>query len=267
MDNVCRTCLRVPTNLTPLYVNSTLISKIETIASIQVIKDDNYPSNICQECITNVNILYNFRRVIINSDKELQERAATLERLKKSSPQKAAETSKTPIVKKEHFDPLYVEMAPLDPSSESSSQTQDEQECETDVKESVKKAMADMKRCKCNICDKTFPSRFKLYSHKRTEHVAPGVCNVCGMVVRSDNLKRHIQLHLAQPVECKDCGKIFKNSESLRGHMLIHKGVIYTCEICGRMCKVKSEYKRHMKSHIRRLVKSCVRCVVRELEI
>lgn len=117
------------------------------------------------------------------------------------------------------------------------------------IKETVKEAIAVMKMCKCSVCDKTFSSRFKLYNHKRTEHMKPGVCNVCGMIVRSDNLKRHVQLHLETPIECKHCSKVFKNSESLRGHMLIHRGIIFTCEICEKNFKVKAEYKRHLKTH------------------
>ncbi|EFA02218.1 zinc finger protein 69 homolog B [Tribolium castaneum] len=240
MENVCRTCLRVPDNLTPLYSNQGLIEKIEAISSIQIIRGKEYPSSICQECVLNVNTLYNFRKVIINSDRELKERSLFNERLKP-----ARRNSETAIKTEE-----------LKPKLNETVQSENESVCSFDelnpnnVKETVKGAIAVMKMCKCNVCDKTFPSRFKLYNHKRTEHVAPGVCNVCGMIVRSDNLKRHVQLHLETPVECKHCGKVFKNSESLRGHMLIHRGIIYTCEICEKTFKVKAEYKRHLKTHI-----------------
>jgi uncharacterized C2H2 Zn-finger protein len=220
------------------------------VCPFQVIEDDHYPSNICQECVTNVNTLYNFRKVIINSDKELRERNATLERTKSKQTEKNAEIELCePLVKNEDGETTVLNNvdSSLDHASDSDHTSE---KIETSIVKSVKKAIAVMKMCKCNVCDKTFPSRFKLYNHRRTEHVAPGVCNVCGMIVRSDNLKRHVQLHLEAPVECKHCGKVFKNSESLRGHLLIHRGVIFTCEVCGKTFKVKAEYKRHLKSHI-----------------
>ncbi|RZC39960.1 zinc finger protein ZFP69B-like, partial [Asbolus verrucosus] len=199
------TCLRVPNNLISLYTDTGLIYKIETISSIQIIESDEYPSNICQECVTNVNTLYNFRKVIINSDKELKERNATLERMKTKQIEEEAQSKEQPReseIKNEQNETTIFDNvdSSLDPPSGSDHEST---QIEPSIKESVKKAISVMKLCKCNICNKTFTSRFKLYNHRRTEHVAPGVCNVCGMIVRSDNLKRHVQLHLESPVECK----------------------------------------------------------------
>lgn len=100
----------------------------------------------------------------------------------------------------------------------------------------------------CKECNKEFSSRFKMFNHRKL-HTSKGVCNICGMVIRIDNLKRHILLHSETPVTCEVCGKIFKNSESLRSHKRIHMGITFTCEFCGRCFRVKSEYTRHLKAH------------------
>lgn len=113
----------------------------------------------------------------------------------------------------------------------------------------IKNTIAHLKTSKCNECSLTFTSRIKLYNHRRSVHMPPGVCNICGIVMRTDNLKRHVQMHSEGPATCKVCGKEFKNPESLRGHTLIHKGIVYTCEICGKTSRVKSEHHRHVKTH------------------
>lgn len=113
----------------------------------------------------------------------------------------------------------------------------------------VIKALAMKKIFKCRECKQIFGSRFKLFNHRRTEHMTRGVCNICGRVVRSDNLKKHINLHSDGPCTCKECGKTFKNSESLRTHKFIHSENNYTCEICGKSFKLKSEHTRHLKKH------------------
>ncbi|CAH0559971.1 unnamed protein product [Brassicogethes aeneus] len=100
----------------------------------------------------------------------------------------------------------------------------------------------------CNECQKTFTSKHKYQTHIR-EHTSKGACNICGMVLRSDNLKRHIRLHSEEPIECNICSKILKNSESLRIHKRIHLGIKFKCDICGKCFKVKTEHSRHVKTH------------------
>lgn len=101
----------------------------------------------------------------------------------------------------------------------------------------------------CSDCNVVFPSSADLWKHKRKNHVKPGICNICGVVVRADNLKKHVRIHYQDSVSCKICNKKYKNAESLRSHLLIHKGLEFKCDICGKVSAVKSEHHRHMKSH------------------
>lgn len=106
------------------------------------------------------------------------------------------------------------------------------------------------KTLECPECNVTFSNLNQLSNHKRTTHTAPGICNICGVIVRADNLKKHVQKHSEGPVSCKICSKVLKNSESLRGHLLIHKGTSYECDQCEKTFRLKSEYHRHLKKHI-----------------
>lgn len=180
--------------------------------------------------MANVNTLYNFRKVIINNDKELRERSAALE-LGRGNVNEDNSAMFNYEDKRRNEDIFVPEIR--DPKFSS---------IEKDV-------LAKIKTSKCNICDETFASKYKLSQHKRKVHVQSGMCNVCGMLIRNDNLKRHVAVHLAGPAECNECGKVLKNFESLRTHKKIHKGDIFTCEICGKIFKIKSDYSRHFRSH------------------
>ncbi|XP_018577666.1 zinc finger protein 568-like [Anoplophora glabripennis] len=257
MENVCRTCLRSSDKLLPLIGDENLVQKIEFISSIQIFANDYYPPTICEECVINVNKFFCFRKVIINSDIELRERYDTLKRTNFTSKPRTKEKEKHPTsaVKREtEMNESDVEdTGDLYEDSDNADIAREHEIKEVILKEpslnDIKNTIAHLKRSKCNECSLTFSSRIKLYNHRRSIHMAPGVCNICGIVMRTDNLKRHVQMHLEGPVTCNVCGKVFKNPESLRGHTLIHKGIIYTCQICGKTSRVKSEHHRHVKTH------------------
>ncbi|KAJ8922749.1 hypothetical protein NQ315_007784 [Exocentrus adspersus] len=104
------------------------------------------------------------------------------------------------------------------------------------------------KTYKCEICNITFPdkSTYSTHSgkHKKTK------CEMCGIVIRSDNFKKHLMLHNSGPSTCDICGAICKNIESLRGHIFYqHKSSAneYVCEECGKHFRIKYKFELHKK--------------------
>lgn len=129
-----------------------------------------------------------------------------------------------------------------------------EDECKKEFEEEkdIPEEKFDVIKCKllqCSECKESFDSKLKLNNHKRSKHYLPGVCNICGTVVRSDNLSKHLKVHSDNPVKCKVCNRLFKNSESLRTHKFLHSNNSYTCHICGREFRLKGEHTRHLKIH------------------
>ncbi|ENN81024.1 hypothetical protein HUJ04_009687 [Dendroctonus ponderosae] len=259
LENVCRTCLRVPQNPKMLFEDKTeLVKKIEALSAVVIEETEELPKHICEECVQNINNYYNFRKVIINTDLDLRTRLNTL---------KATKYTFKPRSKMKHCEivtDFFEDSVDIKPEEDMEFAEDDIKIVDHDLEKSIDandseympkqdldmlKDLATKRIFKCRQCKKIFDSKFKLYNHRRTEHQTPGVCNICGAVVRADNLSKHIKLHSETPVTCKECGKTVKNSESLRSHKLLHSENSFTCEICGRNFKLKGEHTRHLRRH------------------
>lgn len=199
--------------------------------------DEVFPKAICNECEDNINKFYCFRKVIINTDKELKER---LNNFTKTNQVKVENTCKS-----EHI--FYDEN---DNDQNDTFHEEEEEDCDGSEFNQDKHEKKLSKYSKtCSDCNVIFSTSTELWKHKRKNHVKPGVCNICGVIVRADNLKKHVRIHFQDTVSCKVCNKKYKNAESLRSHLLIHKGLEFKCNICSKVSAVKSEHHRHMKSH------------------
>ncbi|KAK9876540.1 hypothetical protein WA026_013914 [Henosepilachna vigintioctopunctata] len=247
MENICRTCLRTQADasLCSLFEQKDLLNRIREISSVELSDVPGYPTKICIECRINVNKLgKSIRNRRDDTDDEDEKPLifikTELENANYNEHANNEENTWSPDLDTGNNDHDSFH------SEDDSNKKEDEQIQEDDDCNSV---LLPIKKCACNECGIEFTSRFKLYNHRRTNHVVPGICNICGIVVRADNLRRHVQLHSEGPASCHHCGKVFKNSESLRGHLLIHRGHIFTCEKCGKTSKVRAEHRRHMKTH------------------
>lgn len=192
-----------------------------------------FPKAICDECEDNLNKFYCFRKVIINTDKELKDRINNFLKIN------SVKIEDQEICKSENI--FY------DENEDDPNEVFNEDDCDKTENNSLKLSKKSQKTC--SECHVVFQSSADLWKHKRKNHVKPGICNICGVIVRADNLKKHVRIHYQDTVSCKVCNKKYKNPESLRSHLLIHKGLEFKCEICGKVSTVKSEHHRHMKSH------------------
>uniref|UniRef100_A0A6P7GZS8 Zinc finger protein 568-like n=1 Tax=Diabrotica virgifera virgifera TaxID=50390 RepID=A0A6P7GZS8_DIAVI len=289
MNNVCRTCLSTTNlfplkNDDTLITKIEVISSINIS-----LDSPNHPAVICAACIEKVNKFYCFRKIIINSDVELREKCEAItnsqnkistKRTRNSGkPRKRVLKRKKVTKKVENGDEIKAEPAAEEDSvlerlyiheddNADHEQTFKEELEAPDVNFNCKECSLTFdtkielykhnkiyhrhkkpKPLNCVECNLTFSSQNELANHRRNVHTAPGICNICGVVLRADNLKKHVQRHSEEPVTCKICMKVLKNSESLRGHLLIHKGTSFECEKCDKTFRLKSEYHRHLKKH------------------
>lgn len=256
----------------------------------QVSLVDKLPKGICKECLTNVNLAFNFRNVIINSDIDLKERLKYLvDNVEKC--ENGVEFLKCESNASEP-DPLLNE----DSNSASNDQTISTIDIVTDIPEAndqidtnvgqlMPKPKKKHKNCQprtyrcvcgfqttdyqlyrrhhyahrtnaaknyeCKQCDFKSRIRSEYRNHVKTTHVRMIVCNVCGKSFRHTNLGKHMQTHTEASVACDQCGKVFKNKESMRAHVMLHRGKVFKCEICGVVKKYGIDYARHKRTHLR----------------
>ena len=105
--------------------------------------------------------------------------------------------------------------------------------------------------CVCEQCGKSFNTRYYLNVHKKRHRNTECPCVVCGVVVKSNYIKKHMRIHTTVPsVECQLCGKKFFDKHALRRHMVSHTTVRdHICDVCGKGFKTASKLKNHSAVH------------------
>ncbi|XP_044748760.1 zinc finger protein 43-like [Coccinella septempunctata] len=99
----------------------------------------------------------------------------------------------------------------------------------------------------CDECGEVFP--YDLYTIRlhRSKH-KKSKCEICGIVTRTDNMKKHIDGHNSGPRVCESCGKTCKNIESLRSHiyyMHTTSADKFKCDQCSKSYRKKYKLESH----------------------
>ncbi|XP_043654759.1 zinc finger protein 271 isoform X2 [Drosophila teissieri] len=111
---------------------------------------------------------------------------------------------------------------------------------------------------KCNLCDKTFPSKSKCRRHYTT-HTGekPFPCDICQKTfAQRASVKRHKRIHTGErpashPLyKCNLCDKTFPSKSRCRRHYNSHTGEKpFTCDICQKSFVQMASVKRHKRIH------------------
>ncbi|KAB0796135.1 hypothetical protein PPYR_07517 [Photinus pyralis] len=265
---LCRLCLKNSELCVSLFTGG-ILNKIESLTSIKIAKGDNLPQTCCESCAANVYSSYKFQQTIIKANETLL--SLTSDNLQflvdTEGLQMKQEIKEEASSGEERFDD------DLNSNSSRASSTleisdlvmldykKDESEDNTkDILENCDEIIYDLddsqvgevssesEDFECLQCGAKFSSKKSLQQHMAKHKVDS--CPFCQVVMRRDNLKKHIQIHTDSPEVCEICGKLAKNKESLRGHMnYAHKKKAkIKCKECGKEFKSTHHYNTHFRN-------------------
>ncbi|KAF5275553.1 hypothetical protein FQR65_LT04156 [Abscondita terminalis] len=272
---LCRLCLKKSPFTFSLFTGN-ISEKIESLASIKIVKGDKLPQTCCESCMANVYSAYKFQQCIIQSNNTLLEQYEikpgeikveevyiALEEEEEENvdlidnydsidsyhPNDNNASEITDVVMLEEKDNGYelkFENEQVNEVSDSAS-SNDKVE-EKKVVEDIGKKNDDKSAMDCTECGLNFTSK-KLFQQHRAKHRVDN-CPFCFVVMRRDNLKKHMQIHVESPEVCEICGKVAKNKESLRGHInYLHKKKAKTkCDYCEKEFKSTHHYNTHVRN-------------------
>lgn len=222
---------------------------------------DSLPHSVCEECVHNIDKLYNFRNIIRNSDFELKMRLQALENAKPT-----IQNTNDDVIENEPNDNAVITVI------ESDENENDIIEHETDVNnqskesnlntlsnsESASTKISDYwkykekqngRRYNCKKCNFTCIGLLPWRRHWKSLHAERGICNVCGKIMRKDCIVKHVKNHTNGHV-CNECGEGFKNYANLKKHIdERHKGVKLTCKFCEKVFHFRWNFNAHVRNH------------------
>lgn len=228
---------------------------------------NNLPNSVCEECLSNINKLYNFRRVIQNSDLELKERLHALENAKST-----LQNTNSEELKDETIDITFMKRE-IQADGDDCIKNENQVSNLNEVPENATKTLIHKTRSKsesaimrtsayctnniyrkgrpyyCKECNFTCTGHLAWKKHQQSKHFECATCKICGKIMRKENLSKHVKNHSNGHV-CKECGECFRNYQNLRTHTYErHKGTELHCEICGKVFYYHGDLNRHVKHH------------------
>ncbi|CAG9836695.1 unnamed protein product [Diabrotica balteata] len=263
----CRLCL----NKTPSRVkifSGDFPRMLETLTSIKVHEEDGLPKYSCIKCIEEVKTALIIKKRIIKAHEllvaALKQKRAIFQRITPFINEAKASVSKQTnevvpkeeiIIKQNQIQPKLevVENSNEDSNDESVTTVEtelDKLNTNNEEKHTLYKVQKHIKvtTFTCETCNLNFSDRRTFTRHNRKHE--KGKCDICGRLIRSDNMRKHVRMHTAGPSKCSLCGATCKNFESLRGHIFHyhkHNAEQYVCEECGKGFRMKYTFFLHKK--------------------
>ncbi|KAJ2945771.1 hypothetical protein O0L34_g613 [Tuta absoluta] len=217
-----------------------LADKLRIIGDVKVEPTDNLPSQICLNCVRDLENAYKFRRKIQQVDKELRNPITTQQKVKVE-------------ITYDSSDPNHPKCEPdgdrTDNDEIDNHFTDDDYQPEKEIK--IKKLKVKREPLK-------FPKKKKKIKKEKYEYYK--ICDQCGKYTK--NLKNHLDTHATGKFySCEVCDKKFKFKSGLVIHKAIHNTTPKkTCEICGKTFHILAQYRRHFVYHANERKFECETC-------
>lgn len=122
---------------------------------------------------------------------------------------------------------------------------------------------------RCEYCDRLFSSKQLFVKHAMELHLqhmpTDGKCRFCDMKLKSIAILLEHEFRHRQPgvIECKQCGRIFKQRSNLRRHQQLHtvNAMPHKCDLCEKSFSQLSTMKVHRRVHTEEKPYKCELCL------
>ncbi|XP_032519313.2 uncharacterized protein LOC116771543 isoform X1 [Danaus plexippus] len=203
--------------------------KLKVIGGIEIQRSDTLPTQICLQCLQELENAFKFRRQCQEVDKNLRSSSS--------------------------FIKVELQLDDKHHTNEICDGERQNYEIEMDrdgVTMATKKKTSPQMR----------PARKVIRRKKvrKSEYEYLKVCEVCGKHTR--NLKAHMDVHSKDKCySCEICEKKFKFKSGLIVHKATHNPTPKkTCEVCGKSFHILSQYRRHYAYHANERKYGCETC-------
>ncbi|GAB0099162.1 hypothetical protein DMENIID0001_150080 [Sergentomyia squamirostris] len=271
------------------YEASKIKKSLETTV-YNIYKTDNWPKNICSECLNKARLCVGFISVVRENEEKLRELYGEWKDVElkpdfeminlsisiktETDPLESNKITKIPKTSIEPRRSSRSRKCDENPNSESS----DDQECyleessesekpkskskksqkkiHTHISEENTKKIEEFFRMECELCEESFRKFAGLRSHYRKVHNRRGYVVCCGVKLNHTlKILDHLNLHKnPDAFKCAECGKNYKNKVGLQFHMENSHTPAdrhkYKCPNCPKTFMTIYRYKSHLVVHL-----------------
>ncbi|PSN57727.1 hypothetical protein C0J52_00301 [Blattella germanica] len=283
-NHICRLCMVQNEYLLPLFQDgSNLVTRIVSLTpKMKMSEDDGLPTQVCQHCVHQVEMFYNFKMQCENSDVTLRRYLIDREVSIKTEQVICSERHLKPVDNTEEWNSLSYKDEHCKQSEDTSAlQDSEESNYNSFNKRTDQRTITETKSIGINILEaneqvKDYCSELEkddaidvelneqLNDQSRSNISRKKyVCQFCGKhFPQKSNLMAHTRTHTGEkPFSCNVCNKCFGRRSTLQDHLKTHTGEKpYLCEECGKHFARSSHLKVHLKVHSGERPFSCDEC-------
>ncbi|XP_065087285.1 zinc finger protein 595-like [Ochlerotatus camptorhynchus] len=267
-DIVCRLCFETESSapqisvLSPFAGEQCLSDVIRTCFGVNI-KEDDFCTDICEQCLVKVDLTWQFYSTINDNSKALNDLYSSVQcrdtlpdicQIMDTTP---AEPTQRKRLRPKSTTANKTEHTSSDQGEHSVTSIHNEAIYNDDGSLPEHPFFANHSMCayNCHLCPQILQSSKLLDMHLQREHALKSekvLCQCCAKFYKPRAFYDHFRLHSDKKYDCSICNQTYTNSANLHRHMRLHtKKRPFTCNQCDASYNQSASLKKHVdKVHL-----------------